>query len=63
VGYVPHLTIKEIFYKHHCLGFRGNWVSKIQEYELEVKPTKLVRGQGLGWMLGEGNEQALDIIC
>jgi hypothetical protein len=41
----------------------GKWVSKIQEYDLEIKPTKLIKGQGLDQMLTEGNEQALDLIC
>ena len=37
------------------------WVSKIQEYDLEIKPTKLVKGQGLAQMLMKGNENALGI--
>ena len=46
-----------------CLGIRGKWVSKIQEYYLEIKPTKLIKGQGLARMLTQGNEKALGIIC
>ena len=46
-----------------CLGIRGKWVSKIQEYDLEIKPTKLIKGQGLAKMLTQGNEKALGIIC
>jgi hypothetical protein len=45
------------------LGVRGKWVSKIQEYDLEIKPTKLIKGQGLAQMLTKGNEQALDLVC
>ena len=41
----------------------GKWVSKIQEYDLEIKPTKLIKGQGLAKMLTQGNEKALGIIC
>ena len=33
-----------------CLGIRAKWVSKIQEYDLEIKPTKLIKGQGLANM-------------
>jgi hypothetical protein len=36
---------------------------KIQEYDLEIKPTKLIKGQGLSQMLTEGNEQDLDQVC
>ena len=46
-----------------CLGKRGKWVSKIQEYDLEIKLTKLIKGQGLAKMLIQGNEEALGIIC
>jgi hypothetical protein len=36
-------------------------VGKIQEYDLEVKPTKLVKGQGLEKLLAESNFRALGI--
>ena len=51
VGYVPHPTVKYILGQQDCLGVRGKWVSKIQEYDLEIKPTKLIKGQGLAQML------------
>jgi transposase InsO family protein len=63
VGYVPHSAVKDILGQQDCLGVRGKWVSKIQEYDLEIKPTKLIKGQGLAQMLTEGNEQALDLVC
>ena len=37
--------------------------SKIQEYDLEIKPTKLIKGQVLAKMLTQGNEKSLGIIC
>src|SRR5713226_4837342 len=49
--------------QEYCLGIRGKWVSKIQEYDLEIKPTKLIKGQGLAKMLTQGNEKALGMIC
>ena len=63
VGYVPHSTVKDILSQQDYLGIRGKWVSKIQEYDLEIKPTKLIKGQGLAKMMTEGNEQALGMIC
>jgi ribonuclease HI/transposase InsO family protein len=63
VGYVPHPAVKDILGQQDCLGVRGKWVSKIQEYDLEIKPTKLIKGQGLAQMLTTGNEQALDLVC
>jgi hypothetical protein len=26
---------------------RGNWMAFIQEFDLDIKPTKIVKGQGL----------------
>jgi hypothetical protein len=63
VGYVPHPVVKDILGQQDCLGVRGKWVSKIQEYDLEIKSTKLIKGQGLAQMLIEGNEQALNLVC
>jgi hypothetical protein len=34
-------------------------VSKIQEYDLDIKPTKLIKGQGFSQMMAEGNEVSL----
>ena len=45
-----------------CLGIRGKWVLKIQEYDLEIKPTKLIKGHGLAKVLTQGNEKSLGII-
>ena len=56
VGYVPHSAVKEILSQQDCLGIRGKWVSKIQEYDLDIKPTKLIKGQGLAKMMAKGNE-------
>ena len=51
IGYVPQEAIKDIMSQQDCLGIRGKWVSKIQEYDLDIKPTKLIKGQGLAKML------------
>ncbi|XP_059068351.1 uncharacterized protein LOC131054285 [Cryptomeria japonica] len=41
---------------------RGNWIAKIQEYDLEIKPTKLVQGRGLCQLMAENipEERELD---
>ena len=51
VGYVPHSAVNDILSQQDCLGIRGKWISKIQEYDLEIKPTKLIKGQGLAKMM------------
>ena len=62
IGYVPHAAVKDIMSQQDCLGIRGKWVWKIQEYDLEIKPTKLIKGQGITKMLTQGNEKALGLI-
>ena len=44
------------------LGPRSRWVAKIQEYDLEIRPTKLIKGQGLAKMLTESNEKPLGLV-
>jgi hypothetical protein len=62
IGYVPNSTIKDVLSQSEGLGTRGRWIVKIQEYDLEIKPAKLIKGR-LTKMLTEGNEKALGMIC
>ena len=55
MGYVPHAVVKDISDRQDLLGVKGKWVSEIQEYELEIKHTKLIKGQGLQQMMTERN--------
>ena len=43
-------------------GKRGKWIAKIQEYDFDIKPKKLVKGQGLAKLLTESNFPTLGII-
>ena len=43
IGYVPHAAVKDIYSQQDCLGIRGKWVSKIQEYDLEIMSRKLIK--------------------
>ena len=42
-------------------GKRGKWIVVILEYDLEIKPNKLIKGQGLARLMAESNFEALDI--
>jgi hypothetical protein len=59
--YVPYPAVKDILSKQDCLGTRGKWVSKIQEYDLEIKPTNIIKGQGLAKILTESNEESIQM--
>ena len=61
ISYVPTIVVKDILVQPNRDGKRCRWLAKIQEFDLEVKPTKLVKGQGLAKLLAESNFRALRI--
>jgi hypothetical protein len=61
IVYVPTSSIKDILVHPDSDGKRGWWLAKIQEFDLEIKPTKLVKGQGLAKLLAESNFRSLGI--
>ena len=60
INFVPHTIVKDILSQDPD-GKRGKWIATILEYDLEIKPTKLVKGQGLSKIMYESNFQALDM--
>jgi hypothetical protein len=42
-------------------GKRSKWIAKILEFDLEIKPAKLVKGQGLAKLLVESNCSTLGV--
>ena len=52
-SYVPYQEVKDVLSQSDGIGVRGNWISWIQEYGLEIKPIKIVKGQGLAQLLIE----------
>jgi hypothetical protein len=51
IAYVPTSAIKDILVQPDNDGKRGQWLANIQEFDLEVNPTKLVKGQGMTKLL------------
>ena len=60
IAYVLNIVVKDILSQDPD-GKRGKWIAVILEYDLEIKPTKLIKGQGLAQLMAESNLQALDI--
>ena len=44
---VHHTTVRALLIQKEPRDRRGNWLTTLQEYDLEINPTKLVNGQGL----------------
>jgi hypothetical protein len=51
--------VKEILVQPDSEGKRGRWITKLLEYDLVIKPTKLIKGQGLSKLLAESNCKSL----
>jgi hypothetical protein len=60
-AYDPSASVKDILIQPDIDGRRGKWIAKILEFDLEINPTKLVKGQGLAKMLAESNCKALGV--
>jgi hypothetical protein len=60
-AYVPSASVKEILIHPDLDGRRSKWIDKIMEFDLEMKPTKLVKGQGLAMLLAESNCKDLGV--
>jgi hypothetical protein len=60
-SYVPNSVIKYILTQPDNEGRRGKWISKMQEYDLEIKPTKLVKRQGMAKLMARSNYQAISL--
>jgi hypothetical protein len=59
IAYVPSSSIKYILTQPNSDGKRSKWIDKILEYDMEIKPTKLVKGQGLAKMIAGSNCRSL----
>jgi hypothetical protein len=49
--YVPNVVVKDILIQSDNEGRRGKLIAKIQEYDVEINPTKMLKGQGLAKLL------------
>eukprot|EP00253_Pinus_taeda_P023950 PITA_23950 len=56
----PH-NKKEIQAFNDPEGRRGKWIAALLEYDVEIKPTKLIKGKDLVKLMAESNLHALDI--
>jgi len=61
IAYFPNVLVKDILKQDGQDGKRRKWIATILEYDLEIKPIKFGKGQGLTKLMAESNCQALDI--
>lgn len=58
IAFVPHISIKYMLCQPEADGRWDNWLTKIQIYYMVIKPTKLIKGQGLAKLMAKTNLQA-----
>ena len=44
ISYVPNATVKDVLTQPDSEGKRGKRIAKIMEYDVDIRPTKLVKG-------------------
>ena len=44
---VPHPIVRSLFVQNELGERRGNWVNSLKEYDLEFKPSTIIKGQAL----------------
>ena len=62
IAYVPNSVVKDILSQNGPDGKRGKRIATILKYYMEIKPTNLIKGQGLVKLMVESNCQALELI-
>ena len=55
LAYVPSAAVKDVLTQPDIDGKRAKWIAKLIEFDIEVKPTKLVKGQGLAKLMAKEN--------
>ena len=61
IVFVPNNTVKDILTQPDPKGHKGKWILLLLEYDLEIKPTKLIKGQGLEKLMVDSNCDSLQI--
>ena len=47
LAYVPSTAVKDVLAQLDIDGKRAKWIAKLIEFDIELKPTRVVKGQGL----------------
>jgi hypothetical protein len=58
---VPRNFVKDILTQPDPKGRRGKWIAIMLEYDLEIKPAKLIKGQGIAKLMAQSNCNVLGI--
>ena len=58
---MPNIDVKDVLLQADTDGRRGRWLTKILEFDIEIKPTKLIKGWYLARLMEKSNCKALNL--
>ena len=61
IVFVPFSSIKDILTQVELDGRRAKWISTLLEYDLESRPTNLIKWQGLEKLMARSNCEVLGV--
>jgi hypothetical protein len=61
IDFVPSSLVKDVLVQTNIDGKRSKCIANLIEFDIEIKPKKLVKGQGLAKLLAEENCRLLKI--
>jgi len=61
ITYVLSSPVREILIQPDIDGKRSKWIVEILDFDLEINPTKMVKGKGLERLLANSNCKALGV--
>ena len=53
IAYVASATVKDVLTQPDIDGKRAKWIAKLIDFDVEVKPTKMVKGLGLAKIMAK----------
>ena len=59
ISFVPSSVVKDILMQLDPEGKRAKSIATLLEYDQEIMPTKLIKGQGLAMLMAQSNYEAL----
>ena len=61
IAYVRSNLVTSILTQTNTEGKRSKWIDVLLEYDIEIKPTKFIKGQGLAKMMTDSNYESLQL--
>ena len=61
ISHVLTSAVKDILTQPYPKGIRGKWIAFLLEYDLNINPTKLIKGQGLAKLMAQSNYDLINL--